>query len=158
MTEMMIAPDFIQALFAPKAPKSVDKKTWGISVNTVFVPLFTASNADGLTAISNEAIGAPYRIARDTDGTPKLSASGKPIIRLNKDFAEQVGLQRENYVAQAMTYVAKVAKSKANAYATEVAHNREAGTPIVEHDNAVIYAYNAQVIAKSTAQREIVKV
>ena len=63
----------ISALGTPAAKKQAQRKVLTLKLEDTIIPFFTMTNADSITAIDRDALGAPIRIARDEDGTPKIN-------------------------------------------------------------------------------------
>lgn len=129
----MFESNFIKSLVKPNA-KAQGRKVWGVDLNTVWLPFFTATNAMNETTISVEAIGCPLRLATNPDGSVKFSKSGKPIIRVEKQLAENVRLVRENFIAGLQGYTEDVFTNHAEAYQEMVDLCKVAGKPIAEVD------------------------
>lgn len=134
----MIAPTYIKNLMRPNGQQPRGRKVWSIDLETVFVPFFTATNVDGLSAMPLEALGAPLRLAYDADGSVKFSKSGKPVIKVVKDIQDAVRLMRENLVAELQQYTANVRSKQKDAYTEHVRLSLEAGAPIVERDRQAL--------------------
>lgn len=134
----MLAPNYIKSLFKPNGQKPVGRKVWSIDLETVWLPFFTATNADGVTMIPNEALGAPLRLACEKDGTPKFRDDGRPVIKVAKDIGDHVKLVRENFVAGLQAYANNVATKQTEAYKEQVRLNHEAGRPIVDRDRQAL--------------------
>ena len=77
-------PSYISALLKPMPCKGTDRRAWSIPLQGVWIPFFTATNTAGETAIAAEALGAPLRLQRNPDGTPKFGNTGRPVIRVVK--------------------------------------------------------------------------
>ena len=101
----MAAPTYIKSLLRPNGSKPAGRKVWSVDLETVWIPFFTATNTEGLTAIPNDAIGAPLRLAYNPDGSVKFNErTGRPVVKVQTDIAEQVKLVRENFVATLQQY------------------------------------------------------
>ncbi len=126
-------PVYIKNLLKPPASQpSSDRRVWSIPLAGVWLPFFVATNTVAETAIAADVLGAPLRLAREQDGTPKFSSKGKPVVRVVKELADQVRLVRENFVAGLMQYAASVQKAMPDEYKAQVEVTRKAGIPIVE--------------------------
>jgi hypothetical protein len=149
------APSYITNLLRPTDAKQKGRKVWSIDLETVWIPFFTATNAEALTAIPHDALGAPLRLAYEPDGSVRFNdRTGKPVIRVAKDVSDQVKLVRENFTASLQQYAQQVQKSNAEGFKAQAALNVEAGKPIIDRDNeAMQKAIEAQIeAAMSDAQ------
>ncbi len=72
---------YVAALLQPLKNTQGDRRVWSIPLNGVWIPFFTATNVAGETAIPAEALGAPVRLQREQDGTPKFR---KPATQMNR--------------------------------------------------------------------------
>ncbi|MFA5186775.1 MAG: hypothetical protein WC551_09885 [Patescibacteria group bacterium] len=131
----MKTPAYVKQLLKPVPKQSAGRKVWSIDLETVWIPFFIASNVQGDTNISKDAIGAPLRLQRNTDGTPKFSNNGRPVIRVNGELNQHIRFARENMVFQMLNFASDVQKSDPNAYKAEVEVCQEAGRPVIEKDN-----------------------
>jgi len=114
--------------------KGRDRRVWGIPLEGIWLPFFLATNAEGKTAISHEALGAPLRLAKNADGSVKFSKTGRPIFRVAPEISNQVRIIRENFTAQLEAYANSVIGQKPEEYKAEVAKAQKAGRPIIEAD------------------------
>ena len=114
--------------------KGRDRRVWGIPLEGIWLPFFLATNAEGKTAISAEALGAPLRLAKNADGSVKFSKTGRPIFRVAPEISNQVRVIRENFTAQLEAYANSVIGQKPEEYKAEVAKAQKAGRPIIEAD------------------------
>jgi hypothetical protein len=80
----------IKALLQKSAKKPQGRKVWGIDLETVWIPFFTASNVQGDTAIASDSLGYPIRLAYSPDGAVKFSKGGKPMFRVVKELSDGV--------------------------------------------------------------------
>lgn len=136
-------PGYISALLQPAPGRAADRRVWSIPLGGVWVPFFTATNSCGETAIAPEVLGAPLRLAKDADGTPKFGKSGRPILRVVKELSDQVRIVRDNFTAGLLAYVDTVRKGNPEAYKSQVEMARKAGEPLMEKDAADLDAYIA---------------
>lgn len=134
-------PVYIARLLQPRSQQAADRRVWSIPLGGVWLPFFTATNTAGETSIPAEALGAPLRLAKDKDGTPKLSASGRPVFRVVREIADQVRLVRENFAAGLLAYAEGVRKAMPDQYKAQVEATRQAGEPIVQKDMDDLDAY-----------------
>ncbi|MFH1140367.1 MAG: hypothetical protein V1724_01560 [Chloroflexota bacterium] len=145
-------PIYIQNLMKPPASTpSSDRKVWSVPLNGVWLPFFTATNVTGASAISADVLGAPLRLAREQDGTPKFSSKGKPVIRVVRELSDQIKMVRENYVAALVQFAATVQKAMPEEYKAQVQAAHEAGAPIMEKDVEDLTAYMEALAAAANA-------
>jgi len=83
----MAAPTYIKSLLRPNGSKPAGRKVWSVDLETVWIPFFTATNTEGLTAIPNDAIGAPLRLAYNPDGSVKFNERTGKCVRRSKTTA-----------------------------------------------------------------------
>lgn len=158
----MQTPNYVKALLKPSNGKGTNRKVWSIDLETVWLPFFTASNVQGDTAIPQEALGVPLRLAKDKDGSVKFSKSGRPVFRVAPDVSQAVRMVKDNFTAGLIDYAVKVAKAMPEEYKTEVEACQKAGKPIVERAQADIEAVlqlqteEAQVEAEKIMTKEAV--
>ena len=149
MTMEALAPAYIQSLLKPSTSKARERRAWSIPLETVWIPFLTATNTEGLTAISHEALGAPLRLAYNKDSSPKFGNNGRPVVRIAKDVAEQVRLVRENFQATLQNFAIQVRESNPEGYTQELKLNAEAGNPIIDFDNKAIEKAMAEAVEKA---------
>ena len=151
----MSAPAYIKNLLRPNGQKPTGRKVWSIDLETVWLPFFTATNTEGITLIPSEALGAPLRLAYESDGSVKFnSKTGKPVIKVVKDVSDQIRLVRENFVAGLQQYVTSVQSKQGEEYKEQVRLNIEAGTPIRERDREALDNAIAEMVDRAMAERE----
>jgi hypothetical protein len=150
---MKNTPNFIKTLVKPNG-KGTGRRVWSIDLETVWQPFFTATNTMGDTRIPHEALGAPLRLAYNTDGSAKFSKSGRPVIRVSKDISDSVRLVRENFIAGLQSYANGVITENTEAYKQQVKLAREAGAPIQTHDKAMLDEAMAKAIQQALAEAE----
>jgi hypothetical protein len=124
----------------------------------VWIPFFTATNAAGETAIPADALGCPLRLVKDKDGTPRFSPTGRPIIRVAKDLADQVRIVRENFTAGLLAYADTVRKGMPDAYKAQVEAAMKAGEPLAQKDADTLADYMAAQSGEAPTQAEPEKV
>lgn len=131
--------DLIETLVRPAPIKaSSGRKVWGIDLETVWLPFYTATNAEGKTLLPNEALGAPLRLQYEKDSTVKFSKNGKPVIRVAPELSAAVKLARDNFAAQLVDHARRVATESKEKYIAQVKANHEAGKPIIERDKLAL--------------------
>lgn len=131
-------PNYIQNLLIPTPQATQRRRAWGIELETVWLPFFTATNVMGDTAIPHDALGAPLRLAYNKDGSVRFGRNGRPITRVAKPISQHVSLVRENFVATLNQYSQSVAESKAKEYGDHVKLAERAGEPIKAKEQADI--------------------
>ena len=131
-------PGYIKALLAPTGSSRVSHRAWGIDVETVWVPFFTATNVMGETTIADDVLGAPIRLAKGSDGEVRFTQSGRPVMRVHKDLNDQILVVRENFVAGLQAYTGSVMEERSDAYGEQVTKAQAAGQPIMEADQLEI--------------------
>ena len=147
-----VVPTYISNLLKPPASTpSNDRKVWSMPLNGVWLPFFTATNVTGTSAISADVLGAPLRLAREQDGTPKFSNRGKPVIRVVKELSDQIKIVRENYMAGLVQFAATVQKAMPEEYKAQVKAAHEAGAPIMEKDVEDLTVYMEALAAAANA-------
>lgn len=148
---MKETPSYIKTLTVPVSSKTRSRRVWGIELENVWLPFFTATNAMGDTAIPVDALGCPLRLQYDKDGAVKFSPNGRPVIRVAKPISEAVSMVRDNFIANLMSYSEMVATENDKAYARVVNTAQKAGKPIAEHDTAEL---NKAITARLEAELE----
>jgi len=152
--ERMEIPSYIKALLIPNGKRPAGRKAWSIDLETVWIPFFTATNVTGDTRIPSEAIGAPLRLAYDTDGSVKFSKSGRPITKVAKDLADNVRMVRENFTGGLCAFANGVITDNPEGYKAQVEMAREAGEPILAKDRASLQKAMLEAMEKSIAEAE----
>ncbi len=147
------SPSYVSALLMPRAQAASDKRVWSVPLAGVWVPFFVATNTAGETDIAPDVLGAPIRLQRNQDGTPKFSKNGKPVLRTVKELSDQIRLVRENFVFGLMSYTANIQKTMNAEYKAQVNAAEIAGTPIIKGDGDAVVAYLEQV--KEQAQEKV---
>lgn len=156
--------DYVKSLLIPRSNgnKARARRVWSIELETVWLPVFTASNTVGDTAIPQEALGSPLRLAYGKDGAVRFNASGRPIIRVAKEISDSVRLVRENLVANLLNYADDVITSHEADYKAMVESCQQAGQAIITKDKqelslaieAKLEAEKAEAEAKAKAVKE----
>ena len=145
------APGYIAALLQPRPERTADRRSWSIPVFGVWVPFFTATNTEGQTHIAAEALGAPVRLVKDTDGSPKFGKSGRPVLRLVKEISDQVRLVRENFQAGLLSYAEGVMRAMPDAYKAQAEAARKKGEVIYQMETKVL-TDALEVVEKAEAE------
>ncbi len=148
---------FVKSLIIPRSPKSTSsRRVWSIDLESVWLPLFTMTNARGDTTIPHEALGAPLRLALAKDGTIRFSDSGKPVIRVVREVTDMVRLIRDEFTARLVAETTEYATENPDGFKAEITRNLEAGKPLIAHDYGLLKAYamakaEAEAMAKAEA-------
>lgn len=144
------------SLLAPNAKTANSRKAWGIDVNTVWLPYFTAAKTVG--AVNNqdlpdEALGAPIRLARDKAGDIRFSeATGRPITKVAPELNTMVNRARENFVASLLNQADAIQSEMPDAYAEQVARQDMLAQPLIDKDGQDLEtALTAREVAASLA-------
>ncbi len=132
------SPSFISALVTPGPGSNSGKKSWSIDVESVWVPFFTATNAQGDTDVSPETLGAPIRLATDKAGAVRFTPTGRPSMRIAPELSQQIRVVRENFVASLQNYTGTVIEENGDAYRHQVERNQAAATPLLEQDTKML--------------------
>ncbi len=148
----MQTPSYIIALLAPNGKKNASRKVWSIDLEYVWLPFFTATNVQGDTAIPQEAIGAPLRLAKAKDGSVKFSTSGRPVLKVAGELSSQIRIAREAFTAGLVDFAGAVQKNNPDEYAAEVAACQKAGEPIAKHIQSDVEAAVALRVAEQMAE------
>ncbi|MFA4837312.1 MAG: hypothetical protein WC749_14750 [Dehalococcoidia bacterium] len=147
----MKTPNYVRTLLQPATRKTASRKIWSVDLEGVWLPFFIATNTEGVTAISREALGAPLRLAKQKDGTAKFSATGRPVIRVVSELSAQIGLVKENFISGLIDYAGTVAKQNPDGFKAEVTACQNAGQPIIAQTNLDI----EMAIAKANEQMKM---
>ena len=150
----METPSYIKSLLIPNGKKPAGRKVWSIDLETVWLPFFTATNVTGDTRIPSEALGAPIRLAYDTDGSVKFSKTGRPITKVVKPLADSVRMVRENFTAGLLAYANGVITDNPEGYKAQVEMAREAGEPILNRDSVNLSKAMAEAMAQAVEEAQ----
>jgi len=152
---MSDTPNYIKALLLPtNGSKPRARRVWGIDLETIWLPFFTATNTMGDTAIPADAMGAPLRLGYNPDGSVKFSKTGRPVTKVVKDIADSVRLVKDNFTAGLMAYANGVIADNPDGYKAQVEMAREAGEPIIAKDRANLDKAMAEAVAQGVAEAE----
>ncbi len=143
--------EFVLSLLTPRPGKVADRKVWSVELLGVWIPFFTATNTAGVSAIPAEALGAPLRLQKEQDGTPKFSKSGRPVLKVVREISDQVRIMRENYDFALQAYTDTVRKAKPAEYQAQVEANHNAGEPIAQKDITALKDY-LKLMAEARAE------
>jgi len=151
----MEIPNYIAALLQLQPSKPTGRKVWSIDLETVWLPFLTATNTVKATAIPSEALGAPLRLQYEDDGEVKFSKTGRPVVRVAKEIADQVKVVRENFTANLLSFAGAVARKEKDAYKAQVEAAQAAGVPIVARDNEALKAAYDALAEKAEDEPEV---
>jgi len=149
-------PNYIKALLIPSSNgnKPRARRVWGIDLETIWLPFFTATNTMGDTAIPSDAMGAPLRLGYNADGSVKFSKTGRPVTKVVKDIADSVRLVKDNFTAGLLTYASGVITDNPDGYKAQVELAREAGEPILTKDRDNLSKAMAEAVAEAVAEAQ----
>ncbi|MBA7539430.1 hypothetical protein ES705_31709 [subsurface metagenome] len=155
----METPTSIASLFTPNGKKApAVKRVWGIDLATVWLPFFTATNTQGVTAIPSDALGCPMRLKYNADGSVKFTKTGRPVFPVEKEIANNVRLVKENFTAGLLVFAEQVLENNAEGYQAQVEMARVAGEPIMIRDRANLAVaqekQRAEALAEAQAEAE----
>lgn len=108
-----------------KPVQKSSRKLFGLDFETTIVPFFTATNVAGKTAIPVEALGAPLRLRRDSEGQVKLGKTGRPVVQVAKELKLATKMVVDNLAASMNHYANSVFSEQAEAYA-DICHKAQA--------------------------------
>jgi hypothetical protein len=149
----MDTPNYIKALLLPtNGNKPRARRVWGIDLETIWLPFFTATNTMGDTAIPADAMGAPLRLGYNADGSVKFSKTGRPVTKVVKDIADSVRLVKDNFTAGLMAYANGVITDNPDGYKAQIEMAREAGQPIHDKDSVNLSKAMAEAVAEAQAR------
>ena len=146
------SPGFISALVTPGPGAASGKKSWSVDVEQVWVPFFTATNAQGDTDISPETLGAPIRLAIDKAGVVRFTANGRPSMRIAPELTQQIRVVRENFIASLINYTGTVIEENGDAYKAQVERNQAAATPLLEQDSKMLQEELDRITARAAEE------
>ena len=145
---------------APAPARSISRKAWGIDVNTVFVPYFTAMKtigAEGVQDLPDAALGAPIVLARDKTGNVRVSKAGRLSYKVNPDLGLLIKRQQQNYIARLQQETGVIISEAPKAFAAQVVAQQAAGQPIIDQDGYDMMVFEealAEAQAKAEAEAE----
>ena len=150
----MDTPNYIKALLIPNGKKPAGRRVWGIDLETIWLPFFTATNTMGDTAIPSDALGAPLRLGYNTDGSVKFSKTGRPVTKVVKDIADSVRLVKDNFTAGLLAYASGVVTDNPAGYKAQIELAREAGEPIHTKDSDNLSKAMAEAMAQAVEEAQ----
>lgn len=132
----MEIPAYIKSLIIPRnGQKARDRRAWGIELSRVWLPFLTACNTQGELAVPADALGAPLRLAYNADGSVKFSKTGRPVMRVARDIADNIRLIKDNFTANLLDYASQVMDDMPDQFQTQIDTAQRAGAPIIQRDN-----------------------
>jgi hypothetical protein len=150
----METPTYIKSLLIPNGKKPAGRRVWGIDLETIWLPFFTATNVQGDTAIPADALGAPLRLAYDADGSVKFSKTGRPVTKVVRDIADNVRLVKDNFTAGLLAYANQVITDNPDDYKAQVETARIAGNPIIVKDRENLDNALAKAMEQAVSEAE----
>jgi len=151
-------PNYIKSLLIPNGRKATARRVWGIELELVWIPFFTATNTMGDSAIPSDALGCPLRLGYNPDGSVKFSRTGKPVTKVVKDIADSVRMVKDNFTAGLLAYANGVYTDNPDGYKLQIESARVAGEPILSRDRAnldkALAEAREQAIAEVMAEAE----
>jgi hypothetical protein len=141
--------NYMVALLAPVSKTAGSRRAWGIAVEDVWVPYFTATNVKGITHLEPDVLGKPLRLAKNKDGSVRFSDSGRPVMRMAKDLNTQISVARDNFVASLQAYTGMVMEERPEDYKDEVELAQAAAIPIFQKEASDIQEANRLLLAIS---------
>lgn len=123
---------YINALLMPTTRKSGERRAWSIGVESVWVPFFLATNVARETALPDDVLGMPLRLAKSKDGAVRFSNSGRPVLKVAPELNAQIGVVRDNFVAGLQNYTGMVQTERPDDFKTQVEAAQRAAIPIAE--------------------------
>jgi len=150
----MDTPNYIKALLIPNGKKPAGRRVWGIDLETIWLPFFTATNTMGDTAIPADALGAPLRLGYNADGSVKFSKTGRPVMKVVKDVADSVRLVKDNFTAGLLAYASGVITDNPDGYKAQIDMAREAGQPIITKDSVNLSKAMAEAVAEAVEEAQ----
>ena len=150
----MDTPNYIKALLIPNGKKPAGRRVWGIDLETIWLPFFTATNTMGDTAIPADALGCPLRLGYNADGSVKFSKTGRPVTKVVKDIADSVRLVKDNFTAGLLAYASGVITDNPDGYKAQIEMAREAGQPILTKDSVNLSKAMAEAVAEAVEEAQ----
>ena len=152
----MDTPNYIKSLLIPSSNgnKPRARRVWGIDLETIWLPFFTATNTMGDTAIPADALGAPLRLGYNADGSVKFSKTGRPVTKVAKDIADSVKLVKDNFTAGLLAYASGVITDNPDGYKAQVEAAKVAGEPILTQDRANLDKALAEAMAEAVSEAQ----
>ena len=128
----------IGTLLRPLPTRKAERRVWSIPLAEVWLPFFTATNVMGETNIPAEVLGAPLRLAKASDGTPRFSKTGRPVLRVVRELSDHIRIVRENFAEGLKHYAYEVQKADPEGYKAMVQAAQKAGEPLLRADQEAL--------------------
>lgn len=146
---------YIKSLVTPATKQPQGRKVWSIDLQAIWLPFFTATNAQGDTAIPSAALGAPLRLAYDKAGAVRFSQAGRPTIRVAKELSDSIKVVRDNFTANLLNYAGEVIRDNPDGYKAQAEQAQRFGLPLQQYDrNQLNLAMQARIEAEEARQAE----
>ncbi len=151
----MAKENFVHTLMKPSPNKAKDRSVWGLPLQGLWIPFFTATNTVGESHIDAGALGCPLRLSVGKDGVPKLKDDGTPRYQVDKKIGDAVNGVKDNFAFGLMAFVASTQKAMPNEYKAQVAAVQKAGEKVLEQDQTALDNYMAELeeVAKEAAAK-----
>ena len=143
---------YTASLVRPIARKPLTRRVKSLDVE-MLVEFGICTNVEGLTNLPLEALGCPYRLATNKDGSVRFTQSGNVSVRVAKEIVSFGTMMHQNIVAGIQADIQRVHLEKKEAVEAMTAVCVKAGEPIKEADErklAEALKRRAEEEAKST--------
>ena len=137
----------IHTLMKPSPNKAKDRSVWGLPLQGLWIPFFTATNTVGESHIDAGALGCPLRLAVGKDGVPKLKDDGTPRYTVDKEISTGVKVVKDNFAFGLMAFIASTQKAMPTEYKAQVEAAQKAGEKVLEQDQTTLDNYLAEIEA-----------
>ncbi|MEK7876273.1 MAG: hypothetical protein AAB325_08825 [Pseudomonadota bacterium] len=137
----------IHTLMKPSPNKAKDRSVWGLPLQGLWIPFFTATNTVGESHINAGSLGCPLRLAVGKDGVPKLKDDGMPRYTVDKDISQGVRVVKDNFAFGLMAFIASTQKAMPTDYKAQVEAAQKAGEKVQEQDETTLGNYLAELEA-----------
>ncbi|MDZ4263807.1 MAG: hypothetical protein U1B30_15935 [Pseudomonadota bacterium] len=141
--------------------RTVSRKAFGLDINTVWAPFFTAHKAIGTPGtenISDAALVATTVLARDKDGNVRVSKQGKLTYRTNRELSSAARRQIDGYGAKLMEETGIITAEAPNAVAAQIKRSQEAARPIQMQDAYDVMLFEEELAKQAKAEAEPIPV
>lgn len=130
----MQTPEYIKSILVPNGSKPKARRVWGIDLELVWLPFYTAANANGDTHIPHDNLGCPLRLVYDADGSVKFTKKGTLVTRVAKELSDAINSAKGDFTAGLLNFANAVIADNPEGYKAQVELSRKAGEPILEKD------------------------
>ena len=107
----MAKENYIHTLMKPSPNKIKDRSVWGLPLQGLWIPFFTATNTVGESHINAGSLGRPLRLAVGKDGVPKLKDDGTPRYTVDKEISNGVKGVKDNFAFGLMAFISSTQKT-----------------------------------------------